>query len=266
MEDGLVLQLDNISFEDFVHRNSIQYWLATEYMHMLGYEDLASFECLIKESTQTFISCNINNYENIIPIYDEESNCVIDYKLTRFACYVIAMNGDPKKPVIAKAQTYFAMQVQQFEAGQPTNSNDLSRISTRDKIKESNKLLSKTAKGAGVIDYAKFNNAGYIGMYNKMNFQLAKERGVEKDKLFDTMGRIELAANLFRITQTEARIKYKHIRGQEALEQAHKDVGSEVRKTIIKNTGTTPEQLPQDNALPNVKKGLKQNYKKLNKH
>ena len=142
---------------------------------------------------------------------------------------------------------------------------NIERVVIRDDIKDGHKSLGAVAKQAGVVDYAKFANAGYLGMYNMMNVQLAKRRGCDKAKLFDTMGRTELAANLFRITQTEERIKSQKIFGQKQLEQTHHDVGREVRGFIIKNTGKTPEALPQETKIPDVKKGLKSGFREMKK-
>lgn len=251
----------NLSFEDFKNENGITFWWASEYMIMLGYKSLQSFQKVIDRATKALISLGIDHYDNIIRT-DRDGEP--DYKLTRFACYLIAMNGDPKKPEVAIAQAYFAAQTRKFEV-YVENNTDIERVLIRDEIKEGNKSLSSAAKDAGVEDYAKFTNAGYLGMYNMYNVQLANRRGVDKNKLFESMGRTELAANLFRITQTEERIKSKGIRGQRALEQTHHDVGSEVRKIIIENTGRKPEQLPQEKAIPDVKKTLKREFKEMKK-
>lgn len=139
----------------------------------------------------------------------------------------------------------------------------IDRLLIREELTEGNKSLATVAKKAGVEDYARFQNAGYLGMYNMPNWKLASKRNVKKEKLMDSMGRTELAANLFRITQTEERIKNKNIQGQNALEQTHYDVGKEVRNIVIKNAGKNPENLPQEKELPNIKKELKQGYKNM---
>ena len=153
------------------------------------------------------------------------------------------MNADPKKPEVAKAQVYFIEQTRKFEI-LVQNSQEIERITIRDEIKEGNKSLSSVASRAGVTDYAKFSNAGYMGLYNMNNWQLARRRNIDKRDLQDYMGRAELAANLFRITQTEERIKNRNIKGQANLESTHQDVGREVREVILRNTGKNPEQLP----------------------
>ena len=255
----------DLSFEDFKNQNGITYWWASEFMLMLGYGDMISFKKVIDRATKAFISLNIEYLDNIIRVTREiDGHSQIDYKLTRFACYLIAMNGDPKKPEVALVQAYFATQTRQFELNIEQQS-DVERLLIRDEIKEGNKSLSSVAHAAGVKDYAKFTNAGYRGMYNMMNVQLARRRGVDKSKLFETMGRTELAANLFRITQTEERIKSQSIQGQTALEGTHFEVGREVREIIIKNMGKKPEQLPQERQLPEVKKALKSEFREMKK-
>jgi DNA-damage-inducible protein D len=261
---GLVVSED-LSFEDFKNQNGITYWWASEFMLMLGYPDMQSFKKAIDRATRAFISLGIDHYENIICV-DRVIDGIEkqDFKLTRFACYLIAMNADPKKREVALVQTYFAEQTRKFEL-YVENPANIDRVLIRDEIKDGNKSLNATVKKAGVEDYARFTNAGYLGMYNMMNVQLAKRRNIDKDKLFETMGRTELAANLFRITQTEERIKSQHIHGQEMLEQTHHDVGREVRNIIIKNSGKAPEQLVQEKKIPDVKKTLKSEFKEMKK-
>lgn len=252
-----------LSFEDFKNQNGITYWWASEFMLMLGYNDIKSFKKVIDRATRAFISLGIDHYENIICVTRNDNN-EQDFKLTRFACYLIAMNADPKKREVALVQAYFAEQTRKFEL-YVQNNDDIERVLIRDEIKEGNKSLSSAAQQAGVEDYAKFTNAGYLGMYNMMNVQLAKRRGCDKNKLFETMGRSELAANLFRITQTEGRIKSQNITGQRMLEQTHYDVGREVRNIVIKNFGCAPENLPQEKQLPEVKKTLKAEFREMKK-
>lgn len=255
----------DLSFEDFKNQNGITYWWASEFMLMLGYDNLGSFKKVMDRATKAFISLNIDYMDNIIRVTRViDGQETVDYKLTRFACYLIAMNGDPKKPEVATVQAYFATQARKFELYVEDNAN-INRLLIRDEITEGNKSLSSVAKQAGVEDYAKFQNAGYRGMYNMLNVQLARRRGVDKTKLFDTMGRTELAANLFRITQTEERIKSRNVQGQAMLEDTHFCVGREVRKIIQDNAGCGPEELPQEKRLQEVKKTLKKDFKEMNK-
>ena len=172
------------------------------------------------------------------------------------------MNGNPKYPEVASAQSYFAEQTRKFELS-IQNNNELERILIREELIEGNKSLNSTAKFAGVEDYAKFTNAGYLGMYNMTAFKLEQKRNVAKGKLMDNMGRTELAANLFRVTQTEERIKNKKIKGQLNLEQTHHEVGREVREMVKKNVGKTPENLPQEKQLSEIKKELKKGHHEM---
>lgn len=252
-----------LSFEDFKNENGISYWWASDLMMMLDYPNMSSFEKVIGRATKAFVSLNIPHYENIIAAQrDNAGQTLQDFKLTRFACYLIVMNGDPKKKEVAAAQAYFAEQTRKFEII-IANHHELDRILIRDEITEGNKALASAAKNAGVNDFAAFQNAGYLGMYNMKSWELEKKRKVEKGKLMDYMGRTELAANLFRITQTEEHIKNNNIKGQLALEQTHYNVGKEVRAIVKKNVGKMPEALPQEKQLPAIKKELKQSYKQM---
>lgn len=251
------------SFEDFKNQNGITYWWASDIMKMLSYPDMNSFQKVIDRAIKALISLNIPIYENIIHQARElEGSIVQDYKLTRFACYLVVMNGNPKKPEVASAQVYFAQQTRKFELFIQGN-EDIERVAIREEITEGNKSLSSVAKKAGVEDYAKFQNAGYLGLYNMPNWQLAKKRSIDSKNLLDSMGRTELAANLFRITQTEERIKNQNITGQAALESTHYNVGRSVRDIVIENTGSVPENLPQSKIIPELKKELKKGHKNM---
>jgi len=251
------------SFEDFKQENGISYWWASDLMKMMGYPNMKSFLKVLDRTTKALVSLNIPHYENIIAeiriIEDEQ---VQDFKLTRFACYLTVMNGDPKKVEVAQAQAYFANITRKFELYVDDN-QEIERLLIREELTEGNKSLNSAAKKAGVQDYAKFTNAGYLGLYNMFAAKLEQKRGVKKGELMDYMGRTELAANLFRVTQTEERIKNKGIRGQENLEQTHYQVGREVREIVKKNVGKNPENLPQEKQLPKLKKELKEGYKKM---
>ena len=266
MEDLPVYNQPNeLSFEDFKNQNGIAFWWASELMLMLDYPNLKSFKNVIDRATKALISLGINHYDNIIHTTRElNGQGQEDFKLTRFACYLVAMNADPKKPEVAKVQAYFIQQTRSFELYVQGN-EDIDRVLFREEIKEGHKALNAAAKKAGVTDYAKFTNAGYRGMYNMMNVELAKRRNIDKDYLFETMGRTELAANLFRITQTEEKIKLQKVNGQGLAEQTHYEVGKQVREFVIRNTGKNPEALPQEKEIPSLKKELKQGFREMNK-
>lgn len=254
----------NLSFEDFRNENGITYWWASDLMNMLGYKDMKSFHKVLDRATKAFVSLSIPHYENIIPEMREVNGDLIqDFKLTRFACYITVMNGDPKREQVALAQSYFAQQTRKFELYIQTN-NDLERLLTREELTEGNKSLVAAAKDAGVTNYAFFQDAGYRGLYNMTSTQLKNRRRIDsKSNLADFMGRTELAANLFRVTQTEERIKSRNIKGQQNLQDTHYDVGREVRGMVQKNVGKNPENLEQEKQLPEIKKELKQGYKNM---
>lgn len=255
-----------VSFEDFKNQDGITYWWASEVAAMLGYSSLTSFIPVIDKTTKAFISLSIPHYENIIAqIREIDGQQIHDFKLTRFACYLLAMNANPRKKEVAQAQAYFATQARAFEVMMEASSNEIERLAYREELSESYKSLTATATSAGVEDYAKFQNAGYLGMYNMENWKLSKKRGVPKTKIYETMSRTELAANLFRQTQTEERIKLQQIRGQSALERTHFEVGREVRDIVERNTGKLPEDLEQEREIPQIKKELKRGHTALKK-
>lgn len=254
-----------LSFEDFKNENGITYWWASDLMSMLGYKDMKSFQKVLDRATKAFVSLNIPHYENIrAEQRSKDGHTIQDFKLSRFACYIAVMNGDPKKIEVAEAQVYFAQQTRRFEL-HLQNNDQIERLLIREELTEGNKSLASVAKQAGGnnFDFAKFQNAGYLGMYNMPSWQLANKRGVKKEKLMDYMGRTELAANLFRTTQTEERIKNKGITGQANLEQTHYQVGREVRDIIQKNAGKAPENLMIEKQLSDIKKELKDGHKRM---
>ena len=182
--------------------------------------------------------------------------------LTRFGAYLVTMNADVNKPQVAQAQMYFVAMTRQFEMWleQP---DDFARIAIREEIKGENTTLAGIAKSAGVEDYAKFQNAGYLGMYNMINVNIARRRGLDKEKLIDHMGKVEMAANLFRNTMTEERIKSQNLHGQAALEAAHQIVGRGVRKMVQEQTKMNPEDLPIERRLPDIHSQLKIGQRKM---
>ncbi len=253
----------SLSFEDFKNENGITYWWASDLMTMLGYKDMKSFQKVLDRATKAFVSLNIPHYENIMAFHREkDGHNIQDFKLSRFACYIVVMNGNPGKVEVAQAQSYFAQQTRKFEL-YIQNNDQIDRLLIREELTEGNKSLASVVRQAGIQDFAKFQNAGYLGMYNMPSWKLEQKRGVKKGKLMDHMGRTELAANLFRVTQTEERIKNKGITGQSNLEQTYFEVGKEVREIIQKNSGKNPENLQLEKPLSDVKKELKDGHKKM---
>lgn len=254
------------TFEEMRNENGISYWWARDLMRMLGYDNFAKFSKVLDKATQVMLSLNIRHQDNIMyQNRDIDGKLEEDAKLTRFACYLVAMNGDPKKPEVAKAQVYFIEQARQFELLVQNQAEQVERITRRDKLKKENSALSSTAKQAGVTNYAYFMNEGYLGMYNKHNWQLARDRGIDKTELYEYMGEVELAANVLRASMTKEKIKNEGIRGQNSLEQAHYKVGSIVRQSVKDAIGKYPEDLPTEPKLIEVKKDLKKLGKGMEK-
>jgi DNA-damage-inducible protein D len=234
------------SFEDFGQVNGGRKWFARDLMLMLGYENFSSFENAINKAIQACTTLKIPILDNFVQVDREiNSKAVRDYKLSRFACYLVAMNGDTKKPQVARAQAYFAAMAETVQCNLQ-NAESVERLLIRDDISERERSFAGVAKSAGVQYYSFFQNEGYSGMYN-MN-----------------LGR-ELAANLFRITQTEAKIKTDRVRGQAALESTAFEVGRKVRQTMEEISGTRPENLPIAEDMTQVKRGLKQAQRELAK-
>lgn len=240
-----------IAFEDLGRTNGSRYWMESDLRRALGYQGEAAFRRVVTKAMQACLSLGIPTEENFSR---DESG---EYKLTRFGCYLVAMNGDPKKPPVAVAQLYFAHLAESFQA-QIQTADNIDRLLIREEMADGQKALHSTAKLHGVENYAFFQNAGYRGMYNMNLTRLSEFKGLPQgEKLLDRMGKDELAANLFRVTQTDAKIRNENIRGQVPLERAATDVGRTVRETMTRISGTPPEQLPLADHVREVKKSLK---------
>jgi DNA-damage-inducible protein D len=265
MAGELVLYFDSDGelFEERGRANGSLFWSGHEFMQMLGYESFGSFENAVNRAIGTCTTLGIPVAENFQQYKTENG---LDFKLSRFACYLVAMNGDVRKRQVAAAQAYFA-KLAEAAHEYIQSVQDVERVQIRDEISEREKGLVSTAKKAGVNEYAFFQNAGYRGMYNMDLSQLKKAKGL-RDKsrsLLDFMGKRELAGNLFRITETEARLKSEEVRGQKPAENVAFMVGRKVRNMMIENTGTRPELLQLEGDIKDVKKGLKQAHREFAK-
>ncbi len=257
---------DCISFDDFSSDNGFRSWSARTFMRMLDYESYSTFKKAINKAISACAALNIDITENFVQenrIIDGKH--VQDFRLSRFACYLTAMNGDAKKPAVARAQAYFATLAEAFRK-YIQDADDVERVLIREEVSDNEKSLNSTARNAGVVTYAFFQNQGYRGMYNMnlSDLKVRKEIPVNRTAL-DFMGKEELAANLFRITQTEAKINNDAIFGQQALEGVAFQVGYRVRTTMYDLSGTRPEDLASAQDIKKVRTNLKATQRGLRK-
>lgn len=246
-------------FDDIKHtdENGNEFWLARELQVVLQYAKWENFHKVIKTAqiackiSQQSVSDHFLEVRKMITLAKGAQRKVIDYRLTRYACYLIVMNADPRKEVIALGQTYFAVKTRQQELAELYNrlSEDERRLFIRGDIKQKNMLLAEAAHKAGIItqhEYAIFQDAGYRGLYGGMTARdIAENKGLENgEEILDYMGGTELAANLFRITQTEEKMRREGTDTPEKANATHYQVGKAVRETIAGLGGTMPEDLP----------------------
>jgi len=237
--------------------------MARELMLLLGYSQWRNFEEVIGKAARACLESGQdvdNHFAKISKMVEIGSNTVRkvgDYKLDRYACYLIAQNGDPSKTEIALAQTYFAIQTRKQEVFEQLP-DTAKRLFIRGEVSDQNKRLFKTAKRAGVTRFGLFNDAGYKGLYGLPLLEIEQRKGIKKGELLDRAGSTELAANLFRVTQTDEKIKKDNIKGEDAASGTHFMVGGKVRQTIKDIGGELPENLPAEKHIKEVKKELKQ--------
>ena len=247
------------TFEIIKHVNEYgqEYWLARELQPILDYAQWRNFNEAIDRAKLACQNSGIDPSDHFaevsktIPMPKNASKDIQDYMLSRYACYLIVMNGDPRKEVIAVGQSYFAVKTRQQELIENYDelSEDQKRLAIRNEMTAHNKSLAEAAQMAGVIDpkdYAIFQNKGYQGLYGGLGAKEIHERkGLKKSqKILDHMGSTELAANLFRATQTDEKLRRENIRGKHAANEVHFQVGKKVRETIKELGGTMPENLP----------------------
>lgn len=257
-------------FESIKHVNEygVEFWYARELQTALEYKQWRRFENIInkaKDACQNSgndVSDHFANVGKMVDIGSGATRTLEDYELSRYACYLIVQNGDSRKKVIALGQTYFAVKTRQQELAEKFEdlSEDKKRLEIRGELAVHNKSLAETARMAGIVkpkDYAIFQNRGYQGLYGGLGVKEIHERkGLKKSqKILDHMGSTELAANLFRATQTNEKLKREHIVGKNEANQIHFEVGKKVRETIKDIGGTMPEDLPTpDKSILQIKK------------
>ncbi len=245
------------SFEDIKHIDECgnEYWYARELQVALDYKRWDKF-CNVIESAK--IACEnsnnavLNHFSQVGKMAEIGSGAKrkqMDFKLSRYACYLIVQNASPNKEVVALGQTYFAIQTRKQEITEKEYSKlteDEKRFYQRNLTKKGNYSLNQVAKKCGVKNFDKFHNAGYRGLYNGESADdIAKRKGLRyREDILDNMGSEELAANLFRISQTESKLKRDNVTGEKDANETHYNIGKNIREVIAKNGGTMPEDLP----------------------
>ena len=260
-----IKEYNEVVFESIKHidEDGNEYWLARELQNVLEYKKWQKFLNVIEnakiacEQSKLIIDDHFTQVGKMVNIGSKSSRIIVDYKLSRYACYLIVQNSDPRKEVVALGQTYFAIQTRKQEINEKEYNElteDEKRFYQRSLTRKGNYSLNQTAKKAGVKNFDQFHNAGYKGLYNgETADDIAKRKGLRyREDILDNMGSEELAANLFRITQTESRLKKDNIQGENNANQVHYCIGRNIREVIEKNGGTMPED------LPTPKKSLKQ--------
>ncbi|MBR1413038.1 MAG: DNA damage-inducible protein D [Bacilli bacterium] len=258
-------------FEDIKHIDEYgnEYWLARELQDVLGYHQWRSINDLIERAK---VACKESKFKiedhfavqrKMIQLAKGAIRNVIDYKLSRYACYLIVMNGNPKKEIIALGQTYFAIQTRKQELSEKEYNElteDEKRLYRRNQARKGNYNLNKTAINSGVKDLARFHNAGYKGLYNgETADDIFKRKGLRyREDILDNMSSEELADNIFRIAQTDAKLKRDNVDNEYTANSVHYEVGKIVRKAIKEAGGTMPEDLPTPNkSLKEIEKEIR---------
>ncbi len=251
------------TFEDIrqYREEGREFWSARDLLPVLEYSSWDKFEAVIRKAIQACDNSGIPSADHFsqvgkkVTIGSGAERHISDYDchLSRYACYLIVQNGDPTKPVIANGQTYFALQTRRQELADDLAfqqlDEDKKRVFLRNELKEHNKQLVEAANQAGIesgLDFAIFQNHGYQGLYGGLDAKgIHQKKGLKKrQQILDHMGSTELAANLFRATQAEEKLRREGIKGKQKANQAHYEVGAKVRQTIEDLGGTMPEELP----------------------
>lgn len=256
-----------------------EFWSARKLSKILGYSEYRHFLPVIDRAKESCTNSGhdiFDHFEDFLEMVEIGSGAkrkLDDIRLSRYACYLIVQNGDPSKPVIANGQTYFAIQTRRQELADDESfqrlKEDEKRLFLRNEMKEHNKKLVEVAQQAGVessLDFAVFQNHGYKGLYGGLDAKgIHQHKGLKKNQhILDNMGSTELAANLFRATQTEDKLRRENIQGKTKANQTHFDVGRKVRQTIKELGGTMPEDLPTpDEDLKKLEKRVNSEEKQI---
>jgi DNA-damage-inducible protein D len=240
------------TFESIRRENAVggEFWLGRELAELLDYTDYEVFEGVVARAEEACVQSGYQLANHFEIVGDGE-----DVRLSRYACYLVVQNADPAKPVIARGQTYFAVQTRRQELADEEaervrqREEEQRRVLLRREMKSHNKQLSEAAAQAGVVsggDFATFQNHGYMGLYGGLDAKgVHRQKGLKKSQqILDHMGSTELAANLFRATQTEDKLRRDRVRGKALANKTHQEVGAKVRQTIAEIGGTMPENLP----------------------
>jgi DNA-damage-inducible protein D len=261
-------------FEEIRRTNSAgnEYWSSRDFARVLGYVNYRHYEAVI---TKAKTACSNSDQrvedhfvgsDQMVEIGSGAQRKLKTVMMSRYACYLVIQNADPSKEIVAQGQTYFAVQTRRQELTD-TQIEEQRRLTTRGELRQHNSKLADAAKDAGVVeprDYAIFQNHGYMGLYGGLGAQdIHRRKGLKKsEQILDHMGSTELAANLFRATQAEDKLRREKITGKDKANRAHREVGAKVRQTIKELGGTMPEHLPATESIKKleskVRKALKQ--------
>ena len=261
--------------------NGNEFWGARKLSKILEYSEFRHFLPVIERAKEACLNSEQNiedhfeDYLEMVSIGSGANRNMESIKLSRFACYLIVQNADPSKEVVAQGQTYFAIQtrlqeIQQMDDYTRLSSEEEKRLFLRNELKKHNSQLAEAAKNAGVIenmDYAIFQNHGYMGLYGGLDAKkIHAKKGLKKSQhILDHMGSTELAANLFRATQTEEKLKRDNVKGKNNANKTHLEVGKKVRQTIKELGGTMPEDLPVEESIKKIESKEKKQIKGNNK-
>jgi DNA-damage-inducible protein D len=255
-----------------INKYGQEYWSARDLAKILEYSEYRFFIPVIEKAKRACSNSGFNTSDHfegmhdMVPIGSGAEREISDISMSKYACYLVVQSADSAKVIVSKAKSYFAIQTHRQET-QDKLVDDSKRVMLRNEMTEHNKKLAGAAKSAGVFNYASFQDAGYVGLYGGLRQKdiHTRKKLNQKQNILDHMGSEELAANLFRATQTEAKLRRENIHGQGLASTAHLEVGKKVRATIRELGGAMPENLPSEASIKESKKGLKVGIKKISK-